>query len=99
MCDDNHEVYFSKSECHILDINGRSILHGTCTSDNCYGLFPSSNLICHSTNINNVDLWHKILGHVNFKYLLKLTNFQVVNGIQKLGKPENPVCGPCLENK
>ena len=99
MCDDNHEVYFSKFECHILDINGKSILHGTSTFDNCYDLFPSSHLTCHLATINNVDFWHKRLGHVNFKDLLKLENSKIVNGIPKLRKPENPVCGPCQTGK
>ena len=76
----------------------KSILHGTRMSDNCYVFFPSR-LTCHPTSINNVDLWLKRLGHVNFRNLLKLANSHIINGIPKLEKPKNPVCGPCQIGK
>ena len=39
------------------------------------------------------------MGLVNVKDLLKLENSQIVNGIPKLEKPKNPVCGPCQIGK
>ncbi|RVW15001.1 Copia protein [Vitis vinifera] len=45
--------------------------------------------------IESIDLWHRRLGHLNYRDLMKVANNEVIKGIPKLGKPSNPICGPC----
>ncbi|RVW49720.1 Retrovirus-related Pol polyprotein from transposon TNT 1-94 [Vitis vinifera] len=41
----------------------------------------------------------KRLGHLNYRDLMKVANNEVIKGIPKLGKPSNPICGPCQKGK
>ncbi|RVW90629.1 Retrovirus-related Pol polyprotein from transposon RE2 [Vitis vinifera] len=41
----------------------------------------------------------KRLGHLNYHDLMKVANNEVIKGIPKLGKPSNPICGPCQKGK
>jgi len=38
LCDDDFVVQFSKKECNIFDNNGKWLMGGERTSDNCYGI-------------------------------------------------------------
>ncbi|KAG5562829.1 hypothetical protein RHGRI_005526 [Rhododendron griersonianum] len=99
ICDSHHEVRFSKNDCHILDKEGNSVMHGTRTNDNCYGILPSSEITCHSTTLSDTELWHQRLGHINYKDLSMLTKRELIKGVPKLSKPKNHVCGPCQLGK
>ena len=56
-------------------------------------------LVCGSSKIESIDLWHRRLGHLNYRDLMKVANNEVIKGIPKLGKPSNPICGPCQKGK
>ncbi|KAF5932418.1 hypothetical protein HYC85_028589 [Camellia sinensis] len=99
MCDSHPEVLFSRNKSEILDKRGNIVMHGVCTSDNCYGIVTTNDLTCHSAIISNIDLWHQKLGHMNFKYLTKIANKELVRGVPKLGKNLNHVYGPCQFGK
>ena len=45
--------------------------------------------------VNNIDLWHERLGHLNFKTLSKIASTSLVRGLSTLGKKSPCVCGPC----
>jgi hypothetical protein len=99
MCDSHHEVIFSKDDCFISDISGSIVMHGTRTSDNCYGIVPSDSLTCHTIKLDEIDLWHQRLGHINYKDLSTLANKELIRGVPKLSRPSNHVCGPCQLGK
>ena len=56
-------------------------------------------LVCGSSKIESIDLWHRRLGHLNYHDLMKVTNNEVIKWIPKLGKPSNPICGTCQKGK
>ncbi|RVW35263.1 Copia protein [Vitis vinifera] len=45
------------------------------------------------------NLEEVLLGHLNYHDLMKVANNEVIKGIPKLGKPSNPICGPCQKGK
>lgn len=72
---------------------GSYVLHGSESSDKFYLL--ESNIAYYASNVDNTDLWHKRLGHLNYTDLVKLTKLDDVRGIPKLiGRPEG-LCGSC----
>ena len=54
---------------------------------------------CHNVSVNNNDLWHERLGHLNFKALSNITSASLVCGLPTLGKKSPSVCEPCQFDK
>ncbi|XP_022853916.1 uncharacterized protein LOC111375345, partial [Olea europaea var. sylvestris] len=52
-----------------------------------------------SAKIDVSELWHKRLGHLNYKSLVQLAKKELVDGLPKIGPSENVVCGPCQLGK
>ncbi|XP_022872302.1 uncharacterized protein LOC111391337 [Olea europaea var. sylvestris] len=52
-----------------------------------------------SVEIDVSELWHKRLGHLNYKSLVQLAKKELVDGLPKIGPSENAVCGPCQLGK
>lgn len=76
-----------------------TVMHGTRTFDNCYGILPTNDITCHSTLLRDTKLWHQRIGHINYKDLSMLTKHELVRGVPKLSKPKNHICGPCQLGK
>lgn len=50
-------------------------------------------------NMTEKEKWHRLLGHVNFKYLDILSKNQLLNGIPSEIESEFMKCKTCIENK
>jgi transposase InsO family protein len=101
-CDDDLVVQFSKKECNIFDNNGKWLMGGERTSDNCYsipGLSSDSQIICNKATIDESELWHQCLGHLNFTDMLKIVSKEVVKDLPKMKDTGKGVCGPCQIGK
>jgi hypothetical protein len=75
---------------------------GERTSDNCYGipgLSSDSQIICNKVTIDESELWHQHLGHLNFTEMLKIASKEVVKDLPKMKDTEKGVCGPCQIGK
>ncbi|CAA7042425.1 unnamed protein product [Microthlaspi erraticum] len=46
---------------------------------------------------DDVELWHKRLGHMNVRHLTTLVNKEIVRGVPKLKGCEKIVCGPAIK--
>ncbi|XP_022891620.1 uncharacterized protein LOC111406424 [Olea europaea var. sylvestris] len=99
ICDDDFEVSFVQKRCTVYDSSGGVVLEGVRTSDNCYGVLPNSNYMCRSAKIDVSELWHKRLGHLNYKSLEQLAKKELIDGLPKIVPSENVVCGPCQLGK
>ena len=79
----------------MFDLNGNCVMIRLRTSDNCYVvcqnpfISSSSSLVCGSSKVESINLWHHRLGHLNYRDLMKVANNEVIKGIPKLGKPSN----------
>ena len=86
ICDKDHAVNFSSHGCEVSK-NGRIILRGLRTNDNCYVIGnykESSSLACYIAHLDEAQLWHQRLGHVNFRDLSKLNKY--VKGLPKISR-------------
>ena len=99
ICDNGLNVLFTKYECEILDGGGDYMCIGVRTVDNCYGITSSISNKCFSVKINQVDLWHQLLGHASHKQLEKNFKCDAVIGLPKFEKIEKSICGPCQIDK
>ena len=99
ICDEDFLVQFSKKGCVILNEDGGQVLKGLRTTDNCYGVVSKPNVSCRSARVNLLELWHQHFGHAIYKQVAKVSKLEAVVGLQKFGKVEKTVCGPCQKRK
>jgi hypothetical protein len=74
-CDNDLVVQFSKNECNIFDSSGKWLMGGEITVDNCCGLPGVTTdplIFCNKATIDESELWHQRLGHLNFSDMLKI---------------------------
>jgi hypothetical protein len=101
-CDNDLVVQFSKKECNIFDNSGRWLMGGERTAYNCYGLpgLATDPLIfCNKTTIDDSELWHQRLGHLNFSDMLKIAGKDIVKGLPKMENTGKGICGSCKLGK
>ena len=67
------------------------------SSDNCY-LLQEFQVCCIST-VDETEVCHQRLGHLNNRNLSKIVIIRVVRGIPKLNKKHEGVCGSCQLGK
>ena len=95
ICDENFLVKLSKKGCIIIDEEGIQVLEGNRTTDNCYGVVPMAPILCRSTRVDMLELWHHRFRHANFKQLAKVSKLEAVEGLPKFEKVEKTICGAC----
>ena len=88
------KVEFGKKTTKIYDTNGNLIGKGDQTRSNLFYL-DIEDAICLITKFDDVWLWHKRLCHVNFDYLIRISNINKVRGFPKLKKLDNVICKQC----
>lgn len=102
ICNKGYKVQFGKDECVIKDHREYNILaKGAGTSDNCYVIDPNSQQgnTYLLTQKDETNLWHQILGHLNFRDLVRLSKNGIVKDLPKLSKVNNPICKGCQIRK
>jgi hypothetical protein len=75
---------------------------GERTANNCYGLpglTSDPQIICNKATIDDSELWHQRLGHLNFTDMLKIASKDIVNDLPKMEKIGKEICGPCQLGK
>ena len=55
--------------------------------DNCYKLLQPH--IYHKTSLDEIEIWHQRLGHLNYKNLTKIVNAGVVHGASEKDESVN----------
>jgi hypothetical protein len=88
-CDNDLVVQFSKKECNIFDSNGKWLMGGERTDDDCYGLpglTSDPQIICNKAIIDVSELWHQRLGHLNFENMVKIASKDIVKDLPKMEK-------------
>ncbi|KAH9780169.1 hypothetical protein KPL71_007985 [Citrus sinensis] len=97
ICDQNLFVNFDRNKCRILDVDGNCILEGHRSSDYCYKL--TSSIVCHKTTLDDTELWHQKLGHLNYKLLTRIVKTGALKGVPMLKKKQLGICGSCQYGK
>jgi hypothetical protein len=94
-CENDLVVQFSKKEYNIFDSNGKWLMGGERTVDNCYGLpglTTDPQIFCNKVTIDDSELWHRRLGHLNFSDMLKIAGKDIVKDLPKMERTEKGIC-------
>lgn len=102
ICDLDIFVNFTHEKCFVFNNDGNYVLEGSRFVDNCYTLAKPH--MCHHVSVNDINIWHKRLGHLNFKILSKIASLGMVRGLPNLEKKNllvfvNHVCHSCYNIK
>ncbi|GJR12753.1 putative ribonuclease H-like domain-containing protein [Tanacetum coccineum] len=111
MCDKNTYVLFTDTECLVLSpnfklLNESQILLKIPRKDNMYSfdiknIVPKENLtylVAKATSDESM-LWHRRLGHINFKNINKLVKDNLVRGLPTKHFENDQTCVACLKGK
>jgi hypothetical protein len=101
-CDNDLVVQFSTKECNIFNSSGKWLMGAKRTADNCYGLpglTTDPHIFCNKATIDDSELWHQRLGHLNFTDMMKIAGKDIVKGLPKIEKIGKGICGSCQLGK
>ena len=90
-------VNFDMNKCRIHDVDGNCILEGHRSSDHCYKLISS--IICHKTTLDDTELCHQKVGHMNFRLLTIIVKAGAVKRVPMLKKKQHGIYGSCHSEK
>ncbi|GJZ68755.1 putative ribonuclease H-like domain-containing protein [Tanacetum coccineum] len=111
MCDKKNSVLFTKTECLVLSpdfklLDESQVLLRVPRQSNMYNfdlknVVPSGGLTClfAKATIDESKLWHRRLGHVNFKTMNKLVKGNLVRGLPSKIFDNDHTCVACLKGK
>ncbi|GJZ75961.1 putative ribonuclease H-like domain-containing protein [Tanacetum coccineum] len=111
MCDKKNYVLFTDSECLVLSPNFKlpdenQILLRIPREDNMYSfdirnIVPKETLTCLVAKATSDEsmIWHKRLGHINFKNINKLVKENLVRGLPLKYFENDQTCVACLKGK
>nr|GEY00423.1 ribonuclease H-like domain-containing protein [Tanacetum cinerariifolium] len=111
MCDKKNNVLFTETECLVLSLNFKlldesQVLLRVPMQCNMYNfdlhnVVPSKGLTCLFTkaSIDESNLWHKRLGHINFKTMNKLVKGNLVRGLPSKIFDNDHSCVTCQKGK
>jgi hypothetical protein len=69
------------------------VANGIRTDNNVYVL-KEDREECHLRKHDEIWLWHRIIGHLNFDHLIKIKNLEAVKYLPRISKPQDSVCKP-----
>nr|GEX12383.1 ribonuclease H-like domain-containing protein [Tanacetum cinerariifolium] len=111
MCDKKNNVLFTNTECFVLSPNFKlgdesQVLLKVPRKNNMYSvdiknIVPKESLTClvAKATLDESMLWHRRLGHVNFKTINKLVKENLVRGLPSKRFENNQTCVACLKGK
>ncbi|GJY34042.1 putative ribonuclease H-like domain-containing protein [Tanacetum coccineum] len=111
MCDKKNSVLFTETECLILSpdfklLDASQVLLRVPRQSNMYSfdlknVVPSGDLTCLFAKaiIDESKLWHRRLGHVNFKTMNKLVKGNLVRGLPLKTFENDHTCVACQKGK
>ncbi|GKB76887.1 putative ribonuclease H-like domain-containing protein [Tanacetum coccineum] len=111
MCDKKNSVLFTKTECLVLSsdfklLDESQVLLKVPRQNNMYSfdlknVVPSGGLTClfAKATIDESNLWHRRLGHINFKTMNKLVRGNLVRGLPSKLFENDHSCVACQKGK
>ncbi|GJT68237.1 putative ribonuclease H-like domain-containing protein, partial [Tanacetum coccineum] len=111
MCDKKNSVLFTETECLVLSpdfklLDESQVLLKVPRQNNMYSfdlknVVPSGGLTClfAKATIDESNLWHRRLGHINFKTMNKLVRGNLVRGLPLKLFENNHTCVACQKGK
>nr|GEV29698.1 hypothetical protein [Tanacetum cinerariifolium] len=111
ICDNKNSVLFTDSECIVLGRDFKlkdntNVLLRTPRQHNMYSIdlnniVPHKDLTCLvvKASADEIMMWHRRLGHLNFKTMNKLVRHNLVKGLPSKSFENDHTCVACLKGK
>ncbi|GJT85399.1 putative ribonuclease H-like domain-containing protein [Tanacetum coccineum] len=111
MCDKKNNVLFTDTECVVLSpdfklLDESQVLLRVPRKNNMYSVdlknvVPSGGLTClfAKATLDESNLWHRRLGHINFKTMNKLVKGNLVRGLPSKNFENDHTCVACQKGK
>nr|GEV99325.1 ribonuclease H-like domain-containing protein [Tanacetum cinerariifolium] len=111
MCDKKNSVLFTDTECLVLShefklLDENQVLLRVPRENNMYivnlkNIVPSGDLTCLfvKATLDESNLWHRRLGHINFKTINKLVQGNLVRGLPSKVFENDHTCVACKKGK
>ncbi|CAJ2654631.1 unnamed protein product [Trifolium pratense] len=102
-CDNGYVVVFIKESCTVSKQSDNSIVFKGMRKNNVYKINLSDlneqKVVCLLTLSEEKWIWHKRLGHANWRLISKLSKLDLVRGLPKIKYHSNTLCGSCQKGK
>ncbi|GJT86374.1 putative ribonuclease H-like domain-containing protein [Tanacetum coccineum] len=110
ICDNKNSVLFTDSECLVLGkdfkVDDSHVLLRIPIQHNIYSIdlnniVPHKNMTCliAKASVDESMMWHRRLGHLNFKTMNKLVRNNLVRGLPSKSFENDHTCVACLKGK
>nr|GEY60914.1 ribonuclease H-like domain-containing protein [Tanacetum cinerariifolium] len=111
ICDNKNSVLFTDSECIVLGrdfklLDDANVLLRTLRQHNMYSInlnniVPHKDLTClvAKASADECMIWHRRLGHLNFKIMNRLVRHNLVRGLPSKCFENDHTCTACLKGK
>nr|GEU64566.1 ribonuclease H-like domain-containing protein [Tanacetum cinerariifolium] len=111
MCDKKNSVLFTDTECLVLSPEFKlpdenQVLLRIPRENNMYNvnlknIVPSGDLTClfAKATLDESNIWHRRLGHINFKTMNKLVKLNLVRGLPSKVFKNDHTCVACMKDK
>nr|GEZ93671.1 ribonuclease H-like domain-containing protein [Tanacetum cinerariifolium] len=111
MCDNKNRVLFTDTECIVLSpkfklLDENQVLLRVPKENNMYNvdlknIVPSRDLTClfAKETLDESNLWHRMLGHINFKIMNKIVKGNLVRGLPSKVFENDHTCVACKKGK
>jgi hypothetical protein len=95
-CDQGHILTFDSQKCEIIKKDtGKLVAVAPRTSSNVYILNIDKEYKCCLNQVDEIWIWHRMLGHLSFDNLIKGNKKNPVRDLPKLIKPSDSICKHC----
>ncbi|KAK2411518.1 putative mitochondrial protein [Trifolium repens] len=103
LCDSNYDVVFNKDSCTVIRNSDQSIVFKGNRKGNVYKVnfsdLKEQQVLCLLTLSDEKWIWHKRLGHANWRLISKLSKDNLVRGLPKIKYHSDSLCGSCQKGK
>lgn len=102
-CDNGYDVMFSKTNCTLVNKDDKSITFKGKRVENVYKInfsdLADQKVVCLLSMNDKKWVWHKRLGHANWRLISKISKLQLVKGLPNIDYHSDALCGACQKGK
>jgi len=94
MCDQGHIILFNSTNCEIRKGKYGKIVATASRAPNDIYVLDEATKACLLAKEDEIWLWHKRMGHINFDNIVSISKKEAVREMSKISKPSNTLVRP-----
>jgi len=102
-CDNGYDVLFDKTNCIVVNKDDKSIVFKGKRIKNVYKInfseLVDQKVVCLLSVNDKKWVWHRRLGHANWRLIYKLSKLQLIKGLPKIDYHSDALYGACQKGK